>query len=203
MGLRRLTHIFALATAATLLLGGRANATYTISPLTITNPSTPDSDLTFIFNTLLNAPLPTPGLLGQSYNFLSVTVTPGASNVTDRVIPYDITYQALDNTTLDTATFQVKGNLTLNLDTSGSGSLQNSPTPGFPTPTFELGSTLFHVSPVPPNFSSPTLLNGSGGTALFQLDLNTVPEPSSILMVGLSVGVGGLMFRRRLNHKSA
>jgi|GEM_PF-2095777 hypothetical protein len=203
MSLKRFAQVFAIATAATLWLGGRAHATYTITPLTINSPSQPTSDLTFVFNTLLNAPMPTPGLDGQSYNYLSVTVTPGASNVTNRVVPYDIVYQATDNTTLDTATFQVKGSLLLNLDTSGSGSLTNTPTPGFPSPSFLLGTTEFHISPIPPNFSSPTLLNGSGGTALFQLNLNTIPEPSSILVMSLGLGLGGLMLRRRMAVKPA
>lgn len=199
MSLKRFAFVCAIATTAALGFGGPAHATYTITPLTINNPTGPTSDLTFVFNTLLNAPLPTPGLTGQSYNYLSVTVTPGASNVSNRLVPYDIVYQATDNTTLDTATFQVKGNLLLNLDTSGSGSLTNQPTPGFPDPSFTLGSTVFHLSPIPPNFSSPTLLNGSGGTALFQLDLNTIPEPSSVLVMSLGLGLGGLMFRRRLS----
>ncbi|SIO43966.1 PEP-CTERM protein-sorting domain-containing protein [Singulisphaera sp. GP187] len=202
MSLKRLTHVFAFAFAIPLLLASQANATFTITPLTVINPGGATPNMNFVYNSLVNAPLPTTGVLGQSYNFLSVNVFPGAANVTNQVVPYDIVYQATDNTTHGTATFEVKGLLTLNLDASGSGSLYNTPAPGFPTPSFTLGSTTYHINPVPPNYTSPTLLNGSGGTAQLQINLTTVPEPSSILVMGLSVGVGGLLWRRNLAKKA-
>ncbi|WP_406697683.1 PEP-CTERM sorting domain-containing protein [Singulisphaera sp. Ch08] len=202
MSLKRFTHVFAFALAIPLLLASHANASFTITPLTVIDPGGATPNMNFVFNSLVNAPLPTTGVLGQSYNFLSVNVFAGAANVTNQVVPYDIVYRAQDNTTLETATFQVKGSLTLNLDSSGSGSLYNIPAPGFPVSSFALGSTTFYINPVPPNYTSPTLLNGSGGTAQLQINLTTVPEPSSILLMGLSVGVGGLMFRRNLNKKA-
>ena len=201
MNLKRLTHALAFAFAIPLVLAGPANATFTITPLTVVNPEEATPNLNFVFNSLINAPLPTTGVLGQSYNFLSVDVAAGASNISNQVVPYDIVYQARDNTTLDTATFEVKGSLTLNLDGSGSGSLYNTPTPGFPASSFNLGSTTFYVNPIPPNYTSPTLLNGSGGTAQLQINLTTVPETSSILLMGLSVGIGGLWFRRNSTQK--
>lgn len=202
MSLKRFAHVFAFAFATSFLFVSQANASFTITPLTVIDPGGATPNMNFVFNSLVNAPLPTTGVLGQSYNFLSVNVFPGTANITNQVVPYDVVYQARDNTTLDTATFHMKGFLTLNLDGSGSGSLYNTPTPGFPNPSFTLGSTTFYVNPVPPNYTSPTLLNGSGGTAQFQVNLTTVPEPSSIMLMGLTVGVGGLMFRRNITRKA-
>jgi len=203
MEVKRFVRLSAIAIAATLFIGQQAHATFTITPLTITNPSGPTPDLNFVVNSLVNAPLPTTGVLGQSYNFLTVNVSSSAANVVNQTVPYDIVYQVTDNATSDTATFQVKGSLVLNLDSTGSGSLVNIPVAGFPSPSFVLGSNTFYINPVPPNYTSPTLLNGSGGQAQLQINLTTVPEPSSVMLMGLGIGAGALVFRRRLTKPVA
>ena len=197
MQMKQFAAYFALSLAGSGLLCDRANATYSIAPLTVIAPGGPVPDLTFTFLSLSNAPIPTPTAPGQAYNFLTVAVAPNAANVDNQSTNYDVIFQATDNTTLAKATFEVKGTVTLDLDSTGSGSLSNTFSAPFPT-GFTLGAIPFTLNPIPPTYSGPTLVNGSGGFGLFTLDLTAVPEPASLVTMSLgAVGLGTLLLRRR------
>ena len=196
MSLKRPALLFALLLALTVSSGGRANATYTITSSTAPPVA---ANLTFTFNPLNNAPLPTPATPGQQYSFMTIAVAPGALNVNNEVVTYDVVYNVLDNTTLATSSFEVKGAVTLNL-TNGSGSLSNAYMAPFPT-GFLLGFNSFSINPVPPLFAGPTLVNGSGGNGVASLNLTStvVPEPTGFGLMGLGTAFAGLVFRRRLS----
>jgi hypothetical protein len=198
MSMKRFLTLTALTTVACLSLGDRAHATYTITP-TIVSPAVNPANLTFSVLPLTNSPIPTPSL-GTQYSWMTVAVanTP-TLNVTNETVNYDVKFNVVDNATLATSSFEIFGTLVLNL-TSGTGSLQNTFSAPIPT-GFLLGAIPFTVTPPPLAYSGPTLNNGSADTARFSLILNAVPEPASVVMMGLGVvmaGSLGYVHRRRM-----
>jgi len=187
-----------MAVAATLSLGGRAHATFTITPtITAPNPN-PSGLLNFAVTPLTNAALPTPAG-GTSYQFATITVANTPTTTTGPVVtPYNFSFTVTDNSTNATTNFAITGSVTLNL-ANGSGSLTNSFLT-FPA-SFVLNGNTYTVTPPPLNYTAPTLNNGSTTPpATFSMTLNVtpVPEPAGFVMMGVGVGVVGLFLRRRM-----
>jgi len=93
----------------------------------------------------------------------------------------------------DTGSFQLSGTLTLTAINTGNGTVFNV----YNNPTAQsgpLGGVTFSGSV--DNFSSPTV-NGSPGNFGGTLTANFIPEPASIVMLGLGLGGIGLVGFRR------
>jgi len=197
MRLSRFSVVSALVVAATLSLGSRANATFTITP-TITAPSpNPSGLLTFAVLPLTNAVLPTP-VGGISYQFATIDVANTPTANASQTTPYTFTFQLKDNTTQATTNFTITGSVSLTL-TNGTGSLINT---FLTVPTsFQLSGVNYTITPPPLNYTAPTLSNGSTApNANFSMTINAapVPEPAGFVMMGLGVGIAGLFLRRRM-----
>jgi hypothetical protein len=198
MSMKRFLTLTALTTVACLTLGDRAHATYTITP-TIVSPAVNPPFLTFGVSPLTNSPIPTPSL-GTQYQWMTVKVDNSSTPTILESVNYDVKFSVVDNTTLATSSFEIFGTLVLQL-ASGAGSVQNTFTAPIPT-GFLLGAIPFTITPPPAlAFTGVTLSGGSSGTASFSLILTAVPEPASVVMMGLGVvmaGSLGYVHRRRM-----
>jgi hypothetical protein len=176
--------------AASLSHGGRAHATFTITPSGVPANT---AQLTFTPSTLLNAALPTPGQ-GTQYQFLTVAVANSPTLTVNTTVPYNITMTVTDGGVGSTS-FNVSGSLALNV-TNGSGTLTSTPTAS-PT-SFTFNGFQYTISNVV--FAGTTLSNGNTPpNAVFALTVTAVPEPTSFVVMGMGVATaGGLMLRRRL-----
>jgi hypothetical protein len=198
MKLTRFSLMSALIVAATLSLGGRANATFSIA---VSGTPANTAQLTFLPLNLAASPLPT---AGTGYQFLTVQVANSPGLTVSTSTPYTFSFVTTDNgpPAVSAPAFTVSGTFNLNL-VNGTGTLNAVPNPGTAVPTtFTLNGNQYTISNL--FFSGPTLSGGSTvGQGVFSMTITAspVPEPASFVMMGLGIGIGGLMLRRRMAVK--
>ena len=185
--------LIALSAAALSLVGGQAQANFSITTnVTAANPG--NAPFTFNANTLgttgPGAPTPTP-TGGVSFNFLDI-VYPGS------------TFTGMGSITL-TGTFNVNNNgvsgmgsfmatLSYNL-TAGYGNL--SVTTLSITNAAGTGVTFTPITFTAPTISDGNMSTGNLSTTVTAVAPTAVPEPASLAMLGLGLAGVGCVARRR------